>query len=221
MPRSIPSRQLVRSSPEKESAKLKNQLARLVGLWAEPQKGSQCPRYTAVNPGGTILSHMLHVAVKPKRLSDNPCRAVEFPISLATLTRKPHYMTPSEQAKIELAAPNYLRTIVVILPETGPRYEEELPPMKKAQVDLENALVHIADSKTARGIGDVLTTAVARKAFHRQIEETTESEYLFPSPKSTGSKPYLTNRRKAWSATLKGAFRTLLFTSCVAPLLAG
>lgn len=152
-----------------------------------------------------ILSHVLNVAVKQKRLSENPCRAVEFPVSVAKSTRKPHYMTASEQAKIEFAAPNYLRNIIVILSEMGLRYKKELLPMKKAQVDLENATVHIADSKTVSGIGDMPMTNAARKAFQRQIEETPGSEYLFPSPKSTASKPYITNVRKAWAATLKKA----------------
>src|SRR5215469_2142265 len=152
-----------------------------------------------------ILSHMLNVAVKQKRLSDNPCRAVEFPVSVAKSTRKPHYMTASEQTKIEFAAPNFLRNIVVMLSEMGLRYKKELLPMKKTQVDLENAVVHIADSKTANGIGDMPMTADAREAFRRQIAETPGSEYLFPSPTSTGSKPYITNVRKRWAATLKKA----------------
>ncbi|HEX4166747.1 MAG TPA: tyrosine-type recombinase/integrase [Bryobacteraceae bacterium] len=152
-----------------------------------------------------ILSHMLNVAVKQKRLSDNPCRAVEFPVSVAKSTRKPHYMAASEQMKIEFAAPNYLRNVVVILSEMGLRYKKELLPMKKAQVDLENAIVHIADSKTANGIGDMPMTPLAHEAFQRQIEETPGSEYLFPSPKSTASKPHITNVRKGWAATLKKA----------------
>jgi integrase len=152
-----------------------------------------------------ILSHMLNVAVKQKRLSDNPCRAVEFPVSVAKSTRKPHYMTASEQAKIEFAAPNYLRNIVVILSEMGLRYKKELLPMKKVQVDLENGIVHVADSKTVNGIGDMPMTVPAREAFQRQIEETPGSEYLFPSPQSTGSKPHITNLRKTWETTLSKA----------------
>lgn len=152
-----------------------------------------------------ILSHMLNVAVKQKRLSDNPCRAVEFPVSVAKSTRKPHYMAASEQAKIEFAAPNYLRNIVVILSEMGLRHKKELLPMKKAEVDLENGIVHIADSKTVNGIGDMPMTTAARQAFQRQIEEAPGSEYLFPSPKRSASKPHITNVRKAWAATLKKA----------------
>jgi hypothetical protein len=50
-----------------------------------------------------ILSHMLNVAVKQKRLADNLCQAVEFPVLVSKSTRKPHYMMPSEQTKIEFA----------------------------------------------------------------------------------------------------------------------
>ncbi len=130
-----------------------------------------------------ILSHILNVAVKQKRLAVNPCLAVEFPVSVRKSTRKPHYMTATEQAKIEIAAPGYLRNIVVIISEMGLRYKKELLPMKKEQVDLENGVVHIAESKTVNGIGDMPLTQAAREAFRRQMEETPGSEYLFPSPK--------------------------------------
>src|SRR5262245_37311336 len=52
-----------------------------------------------------ILSHILNVAVKQKRLTANPCVAVEFPVSVRKSTRKPHYMSATEQAKIEFVAP--------------------------------------------------------------------------------------------------------------------
>ena len=77
--------------------------------------------------------------------------------------------------------------------------------MKKEQVDLENGVVHIADSKTANGIGDMPLTQAAREAFRRQMEDSEGSEYMFPSPKSKAQKPYLTNLRKVWAATLKRA----------------
>jgi len=152
-----------------------------------------------------ILSHILNVAVKQKRLAANPCVAVEFPVSVAKSTRKPHYMTATEQAKIEFAAPSYLRNIIVILAEMGLRYKKELLPMKKQQVDLENELVHIADSKTVNGIGDMPLTAAAVEAFQRQIRETPGSEYLFPSPKVGAGKPYMTNLRKVWAGAIKRA----------------
>jgi integrase len=152
-----------------------------------------------------VLTHILNVAVKQKRLAANPCVAVEFPVSVRRSTRKPHYMTASEQQKIEFAAPSYLRNIVVIVSELGLRYKKELLPMRTEQVDLENRLVHIAHSKTATGIGDMPLTNAAREAFRRQMEETPGTEYLFPSPITTGKKPHMTNLRKVWADTLKKA----------------
>jgi integrase len=40
---------------------------------------------------------------------------------------------------------------------------------------------------------------------HSGVEETPGSEYLLPSPKLGGQKPYMTNLRKAWAGTLKRA----------------
>jgi integrase len=151
------------------------------------------------------LSHILNVAVKQKRLAANPCLAVEFPVSVRKSTRKPHYMTATEQAKIEIRRAQLLEEYRCHHFELGLRYKKELLPMKKEQVDLENGLVHIADSKTVNGIGDMPLTQAAREAFRRQMEETPGSEYLFPSPKLAGRKPYMTNLRKVWAATLKKA----------------
>jgi integrase len=152
-----------------------------------------------------VLTRIFNVAVKQKRLTVNPCTMVEFPVSVKKTTRKPHYMTGSEQEKIEFAAPDYLRHVVVIISEMGLRPYKELMPMLKEHVDLENRLVHIPESKTLSGEGDMPMTEPAYQAFKEQIEQTPKSEYLFPSPRQTGKKPYITNLRKAWTATLKRA----------------
>lgn len=76
--------------------------------------------------------------------------------------------------------------------------------MRKSEVDFENRLVHIPDSKTPSGEGDMPKpmTAAALRAFQAQCEETPGAEYLFPSPKPKTSKPYITTLKKAWKATL-------------------
>lgn len=81
-----------------------------------------------------ILRRMLSVAVKQKRLVANPCTAVEFPAPLSGTTRKPHYMTASEQERIEMLAPNYLKHVIVIITEMGLRPYKELMPMKKSHL---------------------------------------------------------------------------------------
>ena len=75
--------------------------------------------------------------------------------------------------------------------------------MKKEQVDLENAMVWIPDSKTPNGIAEVPLTEMALEAFRNQIQISGPGTWLFPNDKSpTG---YQKSLRKVWSAVLRRA----------------
>jgi len=152
-----------------------------------------------------VLRRILNFAVKQKRLLITPCQGVEFPVSVSQSTRKPHYLSWSEQERIEFFAPSYLRQAIVILTEMGLRPYKELMPMRKSQVDLENGLVHIPDSKTPSGVGDMPMTELAREAFRARMKETAGSEYLFPTPAKSAKRPYLTDLHSVWEATLRRA----------------
>jgi len=152
-----------------------------------------------------VLRHILSVAIRQGKLEMNPCNIVEFPVSVKHSTRKPHYMSSSEQERIELVAPSYVRHMVVIMTEMGLRPYKELLPMLKSQVDVENRVVHVSDSKTENGIGDMPMTEQAYTAFKEQVEDAGTSEYLFPRLTKRGRRPYLCNIKKAWRNTLRGA----------------
>ena len=152
-----------------------------------------------------ILRRILNVAVKKRRLAVNPCSGVEFPVPLAAATRKPHYLTASEQARLEVCTAPYLRNIIVIMLEMGLRPYRELIPMRKEQVDLQNGIVHLPDSKTVNGIADMPMTDRVREAFASQMKQSGDSDYLFPSPKIDSSKPHITTVRKLWNRTLQRA----------------
>jgi hypothetical protein len=107
-----------------------------------------------------VLRRIFSVAVKKKLCPPNPRTAVEFPVRVKGLFR-PHYVTWSEQLKIEDHAPAYLRNVIQIITETGPRVYKELASMKKEQVDLANKVVFITDSKTPSGVADVPLTEIA------------------------------------------------------------
>ena len=61
---------------------------------------------------------MLNLAVRKKRLPANPCFGVEFPVRVKCLFR-PHYLSWSEQERIERQAPDYLRHVIRIITETS------------------------------------------------------------------------------------------------------
>src|SRR5436309_929490 len=115
-----------------------------------------------------VVRRMLNVAVRKKFLFANPCADVEFPARVDSLFR-PHYMTWSEQQKIEFSAPEYLRNVIRIATETGLRIYKELAPMKKDQLDLENRTLWIPDSKTPNGVAEVPLTDIAVDAFRNQL----------------------------------------------------
>jgi integrase len=112
---------------------------------------------------------------------------VEFPVAVKGLFR-PHYVTWSEQLRIESHGPDYLANIVRIITETGLRIYKELMPMRKENVDLANAVVWIPDSKTPNGIAEVPLTPLAIQAFQRQMAISGDGPFLFPSERnSTGT----------------------------------
>jgi integrase len=78
-----------------------------------------------------------------------------------------------------------LRNVIRIITETGLRVYKELMPMKKEQVDLENALAWIPDSKTPNGVAEVPLTNLALDAFHDQIRISGTGPWLFPNEESS------------------------------------
>jgi len=149
-----------------------------------------------------VLRRIFSVAVKKKLCPANPCAAVEFPVRLKGLFR-PHYMTWTEQTKIEEHASAYLRNVIRIITETGLRVYKELASMKKEQVDLANMVVFIADSKTPTGVAEVPLTEIAVEAFRSQIDLAGPGPWIFPSDGNrTG---HQTEFKKTWRTTLRKA----------------
>jgi integrase len=157
---------------------------------------------TTVHQEFRVLRRMLNVAVRKKFLMCNPCAGVEFPVIVKGLFR-PHYVTWSEQLRIESHGPDYLANIVRIITETGLRIYKELLPMRKEHVDLANAVVWIPDSKTPNGIAEVPLTNIAVQAFQRQFAIAGPGPFLFPSDRN--SEGHHKNVRRTWQRTLARA----------------
>ena len=75
--------------------------------------------------------------------------------------------------------------------------------MKKDQVDLENAMVWIPDSKTPNGIAEVPLTDLALAAFRDQMLIVGPGPYLFPSDENPSG--HQITFKTAWAATLRRA----------------
>ena len=75
---------------------------------------------TTIHQEFRVLRGVLNVAVRKRLLPANPCSGAEFPVAVKGLFR-PHYVTWSEQQRIESSAPQYLRNVIRIITETGLR----------------------------------------------------------------------------------------------------
>ena len=157
---------------------------------------------TTIHQEFRVLRRMLNVAVRKKLLAINPCSGVEFPVAVRGLFR-PHYITWSEQQRIESHGPQYLRNVVRIITETGLRIYKELAPMRKDQVDPQNAVVWIPDSKTSNGVAEVPLTSLAIEAFKSQMAISGEGPFLFPSNRIPGG--HQTTFKTVWRRTLRRA----------------
>src|SRR6266568_3315156 len=145
---------------------------------------------------------MFIIAARNKGIAPKPGAGSEVSLAVKGLFR-PHYVTWSEQERIESHGPEYLRNIVRIITETGLRVYKELAAMRKDQVDLSNAVVWIPDSKTPNGIAEVPLTDLAREAFREQIRIAGPGTWLFPSDENpTGHQKTL---KTVWHATLRRA----------------
>jgi hypothetical protein len=112
----------------------------------------------------------------------------------------------SEQQRIEFQAPEYLRSIIGIITESGLRVYKKLMPMKKEQVDLENAVVWIPDSKTPNGTAEVTSDGsgcrrVSRASSYRGAGTLVVSERR----ESDGPSKDVEDRLACDLATRKGA----------------
>jgi integrase len=160
------------------------------------------PKATTVHQELRVFRRMLNVAVRKKLLQANPCWGVEFPVTVRGLFR-PHYVTWSEQRRIESHAPAHLRNAIQIITETGLRVYKELTPMRKDQVDLNNRTVWVPDSKTPNGIAEIPLTPLAIEAFTNQIGISGTGPFLFPS--DNNSSGHQKTLKTAWRKTLKRA----------------
>jgi integrase len=116
---------------------------------------------------------------------------------------RPHYVTWSEQQRVESHAPQYLRNVIRIVTETGLRIYKELTPLRKDQVDLQNAVVWIPDSKTPNGIAEVPLSSLAVEAFKAQMAISGEGPFLFSSNRIPNRQQ--TTLKTVWRKTLRRA----------------
>ena len=101
--------------------------------------------------------------------------------------------------------------------EMGLRPYRELIPMRKGQVDLENGIVHLPDSKTVNGIADMPMTEQSPSSVRLTDEAERRFQLLVPEPADgVAASRTLRDGAKAVEPDAAGApgCRIFRYTSC-------
>ena len=97
----------------------------------------------------------------------------------------------------------YLRNVIRIISEIGLLVYKELNSTRKIQVDLQNAVLWMPDSKTPNGIAEVPLTSLAIEGFKSQMAISGEEAFLFPSDRKLGG--HRASLKTVWSKTFRRA----------------
>jgi integrase len=119
--------------------------------------------------------------------------------------RRPQIITFQEEQKILGTATPLLRTLVVLLLETGLRVGKEALPLKWEDVDIENGIIHVRESKTLAGRRVVYLSKLcsAELLKWKNLTGPDFSAFVFPNP--SNQKKHLKGVRKPWVKALKDA----------------
>jgi len=151
-----------------------------------------------------VLRRILKLAKRQRLIARTPFDEVEF-LEERSLRRQPRILSFEEQAKLEAVAPQLLRTLIVLLTETGLRVVKEALRLKWDDVDLAEGIVHVRDSKTRAGrrIAPMTENCKAALQEWRNITGPAFSQFVFGNPNN--SAVYLKSVRKTWTRALREA----------------
>jgi integrase len=106
-----------------------------------------------INHDLRVLRRMMRLAERKRLISRNPFVEVDF--LKQRHVRTPHIVTFEEEEKILAAAPPLIRTLVVLILETGMRSHREALALMWEAVDFANNSIRVRESKTRAGIRNI------------------------------------------------------------------
>ena len=157
-----------------------------------------------INRNLAVLRQMMKLAARQRLIARTPFQEVDF-CEERSSRRQPHVLTFEDQKTLVAAAPPLLRTLIVLLTETGLRVGREALPLKWDDVDRLNGVLYVRQSKTRAGIravplSNLCTTVLAE---WRRLTGPEISPYVFANPSNQQS--HLKGVRKTWARALKDA----------------
>jgi integrase len=157
-----------------------------------------------VNRELACLHCMFQFALNRKYIGENPAAHVKHFNERQERPSK-RMLTVEDEHRILEAAPPYLRVGIVLLVQTGGRSYSEGLSLRWDQVDLIHGVLHLGDDlKTTDSAQPLPLSRLACDVLKEwKKEQSSESQYVFPSPRKSG-KP-IRSVKRAWRTALKKA----------------
>ena len=158
----------------------------------------------SVNRDLAVLRRMMKLAKRQRLITQNPLDEVEF-LEERKHRRQAHILTLEEEQRLLAVASPMLKTLVILLVETGLRVGKEALPLKWKDIDILNGAIHIRESKTLAGRRMVPLSAYCKDELvrWRNVVGPEYSGYVFPSLKQP--LVHIRSVKKAWASTLRAA----------------
>jgi integrase len=161
-------------------------------------------RTATVNRDLAVLRRMMKLAERKMLISESPFRDVEF-LEERKQRRRPHILTFEEEDRLLNAAMPHIRTLAILILETGMRSNREALSLSWTEVDFVNDLVRVEESKTKAGVRTIPISARCKIELlrWRKLLGPEFSSYVFPNMRDP-SKP-LKDVRRSWAKALRDA----------------
>jgi len=157
-----------------------------------------------VNRSLAVLRQLLKLAQRRRLVARNPMNDVDF-LEERSMRRQPHIVTFAEQRKLEVVSRPLLKTLVVLLADTGLRVNREALPLRWQDIDFDDEVIHVRSSKTMSGRRVIPLSERCKDELlqWRNLTGPEYSPYVFPNP-SNRAIP-LKSVRKPWVTALKNS----------------
>ena len=155
-----------------------------------------------VNRDLVPLRRMLRNAQKRRFITRTPFVDVES-LEEKSMRRRPHIATYSEEERILAVADPHIKTLAVLILETGLRSNREALALKWDAIDFDSDTIRVWESKTAAGIRNVPVSGRCKAELlsWRNRVGPEFSAYVFPNMRDP-ARP-LKDVRRSWAKALK------------------
>ncbi len=161
-------------------------------------------RAAGINRDLSLLRLLLRHAKRERYIALNPLESPDLFMNERKERLQARPFTLEEEQRLLAVAKGYLKPLILLLVDTGLRVGKEALPLRWSDLDLENALVYVRQSKTKAGIRCLPMTARLKAGLIGWKQLTgKQSDFVFPYPLDQSK--HLQQVPKTWARALKDA----------------